>query len=177
MAEITLITGGTRSGKSRLAQTVAGTRKGKKIFVATACAFDEEMKDRIQRHREERGERFITIEEPYDPGIAIKNLSEVPSVIIIDCLTVWMGNMLHVFDNKQVEIDEKVKNLFSVLDFPPCDLVIVTNETGMGIVPDNTLARKFRDFAGEINRMVSGKADNVYLCVCGIPITVKGKRL
>ena len=172
MRKITLITGGGRSGKSRHALDLARAHQGKRGFVATAEPFDEEMRERIKRHREERGDSFLTIEEPLDPGGALISLPDDVEVTVVDCLTVWLGNLMHHRGNEDGDYSE-VNRFLSLLDAPPCHLVIVSNEVGMGIIPHEGLARRFRDLAGLVNQEVARRADCVILMVSGIPITVK----
>lgn len=170
---LTLVSGGARSGKSRRAMELALRRKNP-VFIATAMAFDEEMRERIEKHREERAGRFTTIEEPRDLGGALRRVPEDAQVCLIDCLTVWLGNLLHHYGEDLEgarEIDELIEGLRAPRHF---DLVIVTNEVGSGIVPENAVARRYRDLAGALNQRVGAVADVVELCVCGIPVTVKG---
>jgi adenosylcobinamide kinase/adenosylcobinamide-phosphate guanylyltransferase len=172
MARVTLITGGARSGKSRHALELA-SGADRRVFVATAEAFDDDMERRIQRHREERGGAFETVEEPHDPARVIRSLDPVPDVIVLDCVTVWLGNLMHDM-GLNVETIPEVETLVTVLEQPPCDVIVVTNEVGDGIVPATGLARRFRDMAGTVNRRLAGVADRVLLMVCGIPVDVKG---
>jgi adenosylcobinamide kinase/adenosylcobinamide-phosphate guanylyltransferase len=173
VAKITLITGGARSGKSRYGQLLAERYAGERFFVATAQPFDMEMKERIARHRSEREDRFITIEEPLDLAAAVGNVPGSANVILIDCLSVWLGNLLHAFDANDAAIAAATGKFIAALDRIKCDAIVVTNEVGMGIVPENALARRYRDLAGNLNRDVAAKSDNVYLCVCGLPVAVK----
>jgi len=172
MRKVTLITGGARSGKSRHALVLAQAHSGKRAFVASAEPCDEEMRERIRRHREERDPSFLTIEEPLDLAKALRSLPGDVEIAVIDCLTVWLGNVMHCRGHEAGEPPE-LHELFALLAAPPCDLVIVTNEVGMGIVPGEPLARRFRDLAGRINQEVARRADVVILMVSGIPIIVK----
>jgi adenosylcobinamide kinase/adenosylcobinamide-phosphate guanylyltransferase len=169
---ITLVTGGARSGKSSYALQLALARPTR-AFVATAVELDAEMAARIARHRADRGDTFVTIEEPYDLAGAIESLGDKVELALIDCLTVWLGNLIHRHGNAW-PIPEATAFMDMLAD-PPCDLVIVTNEVGSGIVPDNILARHYRDIAGTVNQQVAGLADEVILTVSGIPVTIKGK--
>lgn len=173
MAQVTLISGGARSGKSHFAQEKALEYNGKRLFIATAVAIDTEMEERIAKHREERGGRFVTVEAPYDIAGALQKLSAETEIACIDCLTVWLGNLFHRHENYNGEIDKSINELVNMLHAPPCDLLLVTNEVGSGIVPEVAPARQFRDMAGTLNRRVAEAADHVYLCVCGIPVVVK----
>ena len=175
MSEITLITGGARSGKSSFALSLGLQNYSKRAFIATAVPFDQEMKDRISRHREERGDPFHTIEEPIElPGV-LSALPEGTEVVVIDCLTVWLGNLFHRFQDEEKEVRVRVETFLTHLDHPVCDLILVTNEVGWGIVPDNPLARSYRDLAGYLNRRVAQKAATAYLLCCGIPLPMKGE--
>lgn len=174
MAKITLITGGARSGKSHYGQQLAERYPEERIFIATAQPFDLEMKERIARHRQERNNRFTTVEEPLDLAAAVGNVPDSATVVLIDCLSVWLGNLLYAYDTDNGKIVAATGRFIVALDKIKCDVIIVTNEVGMGIVPDNALARRYRDLAGNLNRDVAVKAENVYLCVCGLPIAVKG---
>jgi adenosylcobinamide kinase/adenosylcobinamide-phosphate guanylyltransferase len=169
----TLLTGGGRSGKSRRALELALPRNGK-AFIATAEALDDEMRARIEKHRLDRGEEFLTVEEPFDLSGAVRSLPEGIEVAVIDCLTVWLGNLVHRHEGEAKSFPE-VPALVELVRDPPCDLIIVTNEVGMGIVPANDLARRFRDLAGIVNQAVATLADEVVLMVSGIPVVIKNE--
>lgn len=171
MGKATLITGGGRSGKSRHALELAGCYK-RKAFVATAEPLDEEMRRRIAAHRKMRGASFLTVEEPVDLAGAIASLPDDVEVAVVDCLTVWLGNLTHRHGTNSSGFGE-VDAFLDVLKGPPCDLIIVTNEVGMGIIPHNPMARQFRDMAGALNQEVARLAERVILMVSGIPLTVK----
>ena len=166
-----LITGGARSGKSTFAEDLACRLcpdSSRRCYIATAEAFDDEMRKRIRLHRQRREGKFYTVEVPLELGKAISENSCRADVILVDCLTVWTGNLLHYG-----KLEEK-ERLLDALSKASCDVILVTNETGMGIVPDNALSREFRDQAGFINQAVAGAADTVVLMVCGLPMFVKG---
>lgn len=177
MSKITLITGGARSGKSSFALSLGLQNYSKRAFIATAVPFDQEMKDRISRHREERGDQFHTIEESIDLPCVLVDLRGPYEVVVVDCLTVWLGNLYHHFQGEEEKVRVQVKAFLDHLDHPACDLILVTNEVGWGIVPENPLARSFRDMAGYLNRHVAQKAAHTYLLCCGIPLTLKGEPL
>lgn len=168
---ITFIIGGARGGKSRFALEKAALYSGKKAYIATAQALDDEMKERIDKHKKERTEEWMTFEEPLNISALIKDIQDKYNVILLDCLTLWLSNlMLNNFDaNKEIE------GLINALRFTPnaSRMFIVSNEVGMGIVPDNELSRRFRDLSGCLNQKVAGIADEVYLVTAGIPIKIK----
>ena len=168
---VILLTGGARSGKSRKALELASGYR-RKAFIATAEPLDFEMEKRIAAHGRERGDGFVTVEEPVDLSGAIASLPTGTEVAVIDCLTVWLGNLLYRFREPE-EWLRPVESFLKTLKSPPCTLVIVTNEVGMGIVPDNPLARAFRDAAGLLNQWVAAAADEVYLAVSGLALKVK----
>lgn len=180
---IFLITGGARSGKSTYAESLAKRlcpEESRRCYIATAQAIDSEMQSRIQKHKQRRGNDFYTVEAPIQLGSAIKQQLGRCDVILVDCLTIWTSNLLYY--NKISEKDDLLATLHclhnpSTIDGAgpsSPDIVLVTNETGMGIVPDNKLSRDFRDLAGFINQDVAKIADTVVLMVCGLPMFVKG---
>lgn len=165
-----LIIGGARSGKSAFALKKAGSFPGKKAYIATAEALDEEMKERIERHRGERGKDWETFEEPIKMAGVLKETGSGYNAAVIDCLTLWLSNLLLGTEDPEEEI-EGFLSLLREGDHPP--LFVVSNEVGMGIVPDNPLSRRFRDLAGRLNQKVAGIADEVYLVTAGIPVRIK----
>ena len=171
MSNVFYVTGGARSGKSSFALQLAA-RSEKRIFLATAEPFDDEMKSRIGKHREERGEQFITVEEPLYPEQALRNLPGGSEVVLLDCLTVWAGNLMHFFEDEG-EIKKRIDCLLEVLRQPPCDIILVSNEVGMGIVPENAMARRFRDIAGIVNQNVASIATEAYLLCSGLAVRLK----
>jgi adenosylcobinamide kinase / adenosylcobinamide-phosphate guanylyltransferase len=172
---ITFVIGGCRSGKSSFAldQADKEVEKGKtKIFIATSVPTDSEMENRVKQHQHERGDEWKTIEEPVKIHEKISQYSKEASVIIIDCLTLWVSNLLfHSFEH--VQIEKAVQNLENSLESCRCSIFIVSNEVGAGIVPENRLARQFRDYAGFVNQRVAKIADRVILTVAGIDVQIK----
>ncbi len=168
---VTLLTGGGRSGKSRLAlERAAGyARKG---FVATAVPFDDEMQQRIAKHREERDPAYITVEAPIELATGIQSLAGDADVVVVDCLTVWLGNLMHRHGEQEGRPPE-IDAFLTLLKDPPVDLILVTNEVGSGIIPPNRASRVFRDLAGFVNQEVAAIADEVVLAVCGIGMKLK----
>lgn len=173
----TLITGGARSGKSRYALELAA-RYARPAFIATAEPFDGEMRARIERHREERGPRWSVVEEPVDLAAALKRLPAGTEIAVVECLTSWLGNLIHRHGDAVASREpggiEEVAAFLASLDRPPCPLVVVTNEVGLGIVPENALARAFADLAGRLNQAVAARAERVVLMVSGLPLVLKG---
>jgi adenosylcobinamide kinase / adenosylcobinamide-phosphate guanylyltransferase len=173
VGRVTLVTGGARSGKSshalRLAEPFAPRERA---FLATATAFDEEMRARIALHRAERGGGFVTVEEPEDVAGALAKLGPDIRFVLLDCVTVWLGNLVHRHGAERDDFPE-VDAFLQAIPVPERDLVIVTNELGMGIVPENALARRFRDLAGRLNARLARAADEVIFMVSGIPMHIK----
>ncbi|MBN2396904.1 MAG: bifunctional adenosylcobinamide kinase/adenosylcobinamide-phosphate guanylyltransferase [Deltaproteobacteria bacterium] len=167
------VTGGARSGKSTFAQNLGETLSGKRLFVATAEAFDEEMERRIQRHRKQRGDRWDTREEPIDLGEAISSARGEYGTVLVDCLTVWMSNLMHRYGGQDEAASRIIDDLFRGLEGFPGTVIVVSNEVGMGIVPDNKLARDYRDRLGFLNQRTARAADEVYLLCSGIPVKIK----
>lgn len=166
---ITFILGGSRSGKSSFALDCASKLPGSKAFIATAQAFDEEMKERIERHKKERSADWKTFEEPTALPQILSRISEDHDVIIVDCLTLWLSNLIM----NDTAVDADIESLLSAAATCPSCIFIVSNEVGMGIVPENALARRFRDLAGTLNRRVAEIANVVYLVAAGIPLKMK----
>jgi adenosylcobinamide kinase/adenosylcobinamide-phosphate guanylyltransferase len=162
---VILIGGGARSGKSRYALEKARAIEGTRAFVATGHPSDEEMAARIARHREERGEEFTTIEEPIELARALQANFDV---IVVDCLTLWLSNMM--FANKDCDCDA----LLSAAQSATGTVIFVTNEVGSGIIPtDHALSREFRDRAGNLNQRVAAIAHEVYWMIFGQALKVK----
>ena len=177
---ITLVTGGSRSGKSRRALELAAPY-ARKALIATAEPVDEEMRRRIAAHREERDASFETIEEPRDLASALERLPAGIEVAVIDCLTVWLGNLMHQAaadsDLASPETFPEIAAFLARLDDPPpCDLIVVTNEVGMGLVPTSAMGRAYRDLAGGVNQQVAARARRVILMVSGVPFEGKPSR-
>jgi adenosylcobinamide kinase/adenosylcobinamide-phosphate guanylyltransferase len=165
---LTFVIGGSRSGKSSFALEHASAVQGSKAFIATAQAFDDEMKERIGRHKLERPADWKTFEEPISIADLINNNAH--DVVLIDCLTLWLSNLIM----NDADIEAEIESLISAASGCKSSLFIVSNEVGMGIVPENAVARKFRDYAGLLNRRVAEIADEVYLVTAGIPLKIKG---
>ena len=174
MSTLIFITGGARSGKSSLAVKLAKESGGKVVFIATAQAGDAEMAYRIMLHKKERPEGWITIEEPLDVASAI-NAAHGHDVVLIDCLTLLLSNLIcEVADLDEADgILAEIERLIETIRRFEGKAIVISNEVGMGIVPENKLARKFRDMAGKANQMMACAADEVYVCFSGIPVQIK----
>lgn len=174
MAKITLITGGCRSGKSYYAVRKALEYNDNRVFFATAVPFDEEMKIRIKKHLKERGDTFTTVEAPYTLPEALYSYNYTHiSVVLIDCITVWIGNCMHKYNESYNKVENDINRFIDTIQNIPVDTIIVTNEVGMGIVPEHKMGRMFRDFTGTVNRRVADCAHEVFLTVCGIAVKIK----
>jgi adenosylcobinamide kinase/adenosylcobinamide-phosphate guanylyltransferase len=168
MAKSILITGGARSGKSLLAERMALTLGAPAIYIATAEAFDTEMADRIARHRARRGPEWQTVAEPLDLVGAL-TATDTGAPRLVDCLTLWLSNLMFADRDWQPEVTA----LTALIPRLSAPVIFVTNEVGSGIVPDNALARAFRDAAGLTNHQIAEACDELWLCVSGHPLKVK----
>ena len=169
LAPVTLVVGGARSGKSAFAERLAMAAE-RPVYLATAEVADAEMNARIARHRARRDPRWTTLEEPLELGDALARASAPDAAVLVDCLTVWLGNLMHAGR----DLDAEVGALLESLAAPAGPVVLVASEVGLGIVPGNALAREFRDTAGELNQAVARRAERVYLTVAGIATAIKG---
>lgn len=186
MGKRILVTGGARSGKSSFAEGLAKAAEGNILYIATAIAFDEEMKLRIKKHKESRPKEWQTYEGFKGLDEIIINKSSSTKCVLIDCITIMVTNLLfdsigldneypttEDFEIAEEKIKQEVQRLLVALDSTNTDAIIVTNELGMGIVPENKLARAYRDIAGRVNRQIAESCDEVYIVVCGIPVKIK----
>jgi adenosylcobinamide kinase/adenosylcobinamide-phosphate guanylyltransferase len=174
--QITLVLGGARSGKSAFAEKLA-LEHGQCVYLATAECSDDEMKRRIAGHRARRAEqvrstprrRWRTVEAPIDLAAAIRREAAPQQCLLVDCLTVWLGNLMH----HEQDIDSAREALLESLAEAPGPMVLVASEVGLGIVPDNALARRFRDHAGLLNQAIAAIAGQVVFVVAGLPLILK----
>jgi adenosylcobinamide kinase / adenosylcobinamide-phosphate guanylyltransferase len=164
---LVLVLGGARSGKSRIAQARAEALPGELVYVATGEALDAEMAERIARHRADRGPRWRTVESPIDLPDAIRR--ENGRVLLVDCLTLWLSNLLL----GERDIAAATDQLLAALDAASGTVLLVSNEVGLGIVPENALARRFRDEAGRMHQRVAAVADEVLLVAAGLALRMK----
>ncbi|MBE0582629.1 MAG: bifunctional adenosylcobinamide kinase/adenosylcobinamide-phosphate guanylyltransferase [Desulfofustis sp.] len=178
MAEIILVVGGSRSGKSDYAQRRGEAINGRRCFIATCTPLDQEMEERVTRHRDGRDpQRWITVEEPLRLA-AIVELHPGYDVYLIDCLTLWISNLLHhrpqaTSGELEALVMEVTDELLARLSVASGSAVLVSGEVGLGIVPENRLARLYRDLVGRCNQRVAARADEVVLVSCGLPLYLK----
>ena len=184
---IILCSGGARSGKSEFAEQLALSLKGRKAYVATGQAFDDEMKDRIKKHQLRRGKEWITFEIPLHLHKNWEQVKNVSDVILIDCLTMFTSN--HVFAHGDINTQEDSNRIESIIleelrlllqeinNSNDKTVIFVTNEIGLGIVPENKLARYFRDITGRVNREVASAANKMYLTISGVTIELKSQEV
>lgn len=174
MKEIVLITGGCRSGKSSYAMSLAESlQTARRCFVATCVPADEEMKARVARHQRDRGGDWETVECPLDIAAVIRQKAGEKTLVLVDCLTLWLNNILAETENQE-EIEKRIDSLQQAIAGVSGTVIMVTNEVGCGIVPADRTTRLFRDMAGTVNRRMAEAADRVVWMVAGVPVIVKG---
>ena len=185
MSNITLITGGARSGKSSFGEKLLKESSGIKGYIATAVAFDEGMKDRIKKHKSSRPSIWKTYELPVNISNSIKAISNECDIVILDCITVFISNIIFEDDLDwenitfeeiyliEKRIIDEINKIIVDARKNDLDMIIITNEIGSGIVPDNKLSRVYRDIAGRVNQLLSKLSDNVYLSVSGLELKLK----
>ena len=186
MAKIILITGGARSGKSTYAEKLAMEENTKVLYVATSIPFDDEMKERVKKHRSRRPSNWDTFEGYKDLKNIFTNQSLEFNVVLLDCITIMVTNLIlekigeniEIFSEEELNQIEReiLKEIADFLDAAMAttkSIILVTNEVGLGIVPEYKLARVFRDIAGRVNQYIGSRATEVFLVVCGIPVKVK----
>lgn len=172
--KLIFITGGCRSGKSRFALDCANRHFSKKLYLATCEVLDEEMAQRVEMHKKMRGPEWQTIEEPIEIFEKIRQCENEVEVILFDCITLWLSNLLMKWDDEQ-KIKGEVERLLETVKRSPSSFILVSNEVGMGIVPVDPLSRRFRDLAGWVNQKMAESVDTVVFMVSGIPVFLKGK--
>jgi adenosylcobinamide kinase/adenosylcobinamide-phosphate guanylyltransferase len=168
-----LVLGGAKSGKSSFAMDICNSMNRKRVFLATAQALDQEMEERITRHQTERDSDWNTIEEPLKVAKKINSLDSKDTVILLDCLTLWLNNLYMEHGEDQEGINEAIENLARQLTDIQGAIVVVSNEVGMGIVPDNQLSRRYRDTAGFANQCIARLSGKVVAVVAGLPLVLK----
>ena len=167
-----LVLGGARSGKTAFAERLAIRSGGKPAYLATAEALDSEMRDRVATHQRGRGGRFTTIEEPLALSRSLSQAVAEHDVVLVDCLTLWITNLLVANENVARAVEELGATLMQV---DTARIILVSNEVGLGIVPDNAMARTFRDLAGSAHQRLAEICEDVYFVVAGLPMTLKGE--
>ncbi|PIE57310.1 MAG: bifunctional adenosylcobinamide kinase/adenosylcobinamide-phosphate guanylyltransferase [Desulfobulbus propionicus] len=187
MGTLTLVTGGARSGKSSFAEQQISSLCTKVAYIATAQVFDQEMEDRVQRHRLQRPLTWTTYEEPWSPASVFPRLGDECEAVLVDCLTILISNL--ILREQSIDWDAPEQSALNTLEevvalameelFIACctftgSVFMVTNEVGQGIVPDTPLGRFFRDCSGRVNQRAASLSDTVYLVVAGIPVKIKG---
>jgi adenosylcobinamide kinase/adenosylcobinamide-phosphate guanylyltransferase len=177
MSRIIFITGGTRSGKSRFAEQMAINYGAPLCYLATAQSLDDEMGQRIRIHQQRRGDVWQTVEEPLHLTQILAANDGIFNVIMVDCLTLWLSNLLLLYEDLGEETESRimddVQRLAATLRGMTTAVIIVSNEVGMGIVPDHRLGRMFRDIAGQANQIVAASASEAWLVASGIPLKLK----
>lgn len=170
MGKSILITGGARSGKSRFAEDLVLSQGQAPVYIATAEAFDGEMEARIAAHRARRGPEWSTVQAPLDLAQALRD-TDAPGGAprLVDCLTLWLSNLMHA----KRDVAEEIAALTALIPTQSAPLTFVTNEVGAGIVPENALARRYRDEAGEMNQKLAAAVNEAYLVVSGCPVRIK----
>ncbi|WP_339631674.1 bifunctional adenosylcobinamide kinase/adenosylcobinamide-phosphate guanylyltransferase [uncultured Sneathiella sp.] len=167
--DIILVLGGARSGKSRFAEDLVINQRANRIYLATAESYDSEMDDRIRQHQQDRGASWMTIEEPLKLADALKAHSRNDNIVLVDCLTLWLSNLM----GRDSPIDAEFDNLIAAIEELSGPVVFVSNEVGQGIVPDNALARAFRDHAGRLHQRLAEISKEVYFITAGLPQKLK----
>ena len=169
-----LVLGGARSGKTGFAEKLAMRAGDRPLYLATAQALDDEMRERVKMHQQQRHKRFETLEEPLALAAAIETAATKHDVILVDCLTLWITNLLVANQNVAGAVDGLTAALAKIAG---TRVILVSNEVGWGIVPDNAMARMFRDLAGSTHQRLAEICADVHLVVAGLPLTLKGDRL
>lgn len=169
-----LILGGARSGKSRFAEQAAKDSNLNVAYIATAQAFDREMQARIDHHQAQRPQHWTVIEEPLYLAECLMRLDQPNQIILVDCLTLWMSNLL-MHENAELQLQECLK-LFEVLAGLQSELILVSNETGLGVIPMGEISRKFVDESGRLHQQLGQIAEKVVFCVAGFPMMLKGEK-
>ncbi len=170
LSPVTLVLGGARSGKSAFSERLAAPSR-RPVYLATAEPRDEEMAERIRRHRLRRGPRWTTVEEPLDIAPALQRWTAADAAVVVDCLTLWLSNVMHVGRDPNAEMQGLLETIRRLRG----PVVFVSNEVGWGIVPENRLARQFRDRIGRLHQALAETAGQVYLVVAGLPLLMKSE--
>ncbi|OLP56606.1 bifunctional adenosylcobinamide kinase/adenosylcobinamide-phosphate guanylyltransferase [Rhizobium rhizosphaerae] len=167
---LTLVLGGARSGKSRFSEALAEACGLERHYIATAQAFDPEMEERLAHHKARRDQAWTTHEEPLDLVGVLRDVALPGRIVLVDCLTLWVTNLMMA----ERQVDAEGERLAAALSTLSAPVILVSNEVGLGIVPDNAMARVFRDHAGRLHQAIAAVADTVYFIAAGLPLTMKG---
>ncbi len=170
LPKLSLILGGAASGKSAFAEGLVMASPQPRIYVATAQAFDDEMRQKVQKHLDQRGPDWRTIEAPLDTADVLKDLPK-HAIVLLDCATMWLSNQM-LGEN---DLASEQAKLLDALRACPAHVVVVSNEVGLDVVPENALARRFRDAQGALNQAIAQQADLAVLIVAGLPMVLKGE--
>lgn len=173
MSGHSLILGGARSGKTSFAEKLAVRESVRPLYLATAQALDDEMRERVRTHQVQRHPKFSTLEEPIALPSALRSAEGIHDIILVDCLTLWMSNLLGSGRDVAAAVDDLVGALGEI---EGSQVIVVSNEVGLGIVPDNAMARSFRDLAGSAHQRLADICTNVYFVAAGLPLVLKGER-
>jgi adenosylcobinamide kinase/adenosylcobinamide-phosphate guanylyltransferase len=165
-----LVLGGARSGKSQFAESIVAQSGLERHYMATGRALDEEMHGRIARHRAERGDQWMTHEEPLDLVSMLQAIDRKDCAVLVDCLTLWVTNLMMA----ERDMAREFAGLAAFLLRARARIVLVSNEVGLGIVPENRMAREFRDHAGRLHQLIAAQATEVYFVAAGLPLKMKG---
>ncbi|MBP2549220.1 adenosylcobinamide kinase/adenosylcobinamide-phosphate guanylyltransferase [Neorhizobium galegae] len=168
--KITFVLGGARSGKSRFAEGLATESGLQKHYVATGQAWDDEMRHRIAQHRADRGDGWVTHDVPIDLAAALTQIASPDRIVLVDCLTLWLTNLMMA----ERPVEEEARQMVASLDRLSGPVVFVSNEVGLGIVPENRMARQFRDYAGRLHQQLAAVSDTVFFIAAGLPLKMKG---
>ena len=169
-----LILGGARSGKSRLAEQIAKDSNLNVTYIATAQAFDREMQARIEHHQAQRPGHWTVIEEPLYLADCLIELDQPNQLILVDCLTLWMSNLL-MHENAELQM-QQCQKLLDILPILQAEVILVSNETGLGVIPMGEISRKFVDESGRLHQQLGQIAEKVVFCVAGFPMILKGEK-
>ncbi len=170
LPELTLVLGGAASGKSALAESLVVQTGRSRVYLATAQAFDDEMQAKVDRHQDMRGSNWVTIEAPLDPGAALRD-TRPDQIVLLDCATMWLSNQMLA----EANLTQSQNALMAALSECPAPVVIVSNEVGLSVVPDNALARRFREAQGRLNQALAAQAGLVVNVIAGLPQVLKGQ--
>lgn len=169
-AGTTLVLGGARSGKSAFAEKLVLDSGLKPIYIATSQVWDEEMRARVDAHIERRGDDWVCVEAPIELENALRDADQSGNAILVDCLTLWVTNLMMA----EANIGDRFSTLIEQIQHTKAPLVLVTNEVGLGIVPENKMAREFRDHAGKLHQDIASIANKVFFIAAGLPLQMKG---